>query len=112
MEEAVKGVVPRNTCTEKNNEWAWKNFLDWRSTRSEKLPSDPVPRDLLSSSDPNLLCKWLVFLCVCMCDGNSTGMWKVIPSQDSVCVITCVQCMWSIASCMQQGLCLKFFGQK
>ena len=59
MEEAVKGVVPRNT--EKNNEWAWKNFLDWASSRSEKLPSDPVPCDLLSSSDPNLLCKWLCF---------------------------------------------------
>ena len=25
------------------------------------MPSDPVPCDLLSSSDPNLLCKWLHF---------------------------------------------------
>ena len=59
MAEAVKDVVPQNT--EKNNEWAWKHFLDWASARSEKLPSDPVPCDLLSSSDPNLLCKWLCF---------------------------------------------------
>ena len=59
MEEAVKGVVPQNT--EKNNEWAWNHFLHWASARFEKLPSDPVPCDLLSSSDPNLLCKWLCF---------------------------------------------------
>ncbi len=57
LEMAEKGVVPQNTS--KNNEWALRNFTEWMISRSAKSPDDPVPKDLLSTSDDRLLCKWL-----------------------------------------------------
>ena len=57
IKEAATGVVPINT--KKNTLWACQNFSDWAKVRNTKLPNDPVPFGLLSSSDPALVCKWL-----------------------------------------------------
>jgi hypothetical protein len=57
VQEAAKGVVPSNT--KKTNQWAIQNFDQWATVRSSKFPDDPVPSDILSCNDPDLLCKWL-----------------------------------------------------
>ena len=55
VEVASKGVVPLNTS--RNNQWALNNFTEWEKSRESS--SEPVPKDLLSSSDDQLICKWL-----------------------------------------------------
>ena len=57
LEEASKGVVPLNT--KKNNTWAIQNFNEWALSRNSRSPDDPVPEDLLSSNDADVMCKWL-----------------------------------------------------
>ena len=57
LEEASKGVVPLNT--KKNNTWAVQNFNEWALSRNSRSPDDPVPEDLLSSNDADVMCKWL-----------------------------------------------------
>lgn len=57
VQEAVKGVVPGNTA--KNTSWAIQNFTDWMENRNSMCPNDPIPSDLLSTTDPALLTKWL-----------------------------------------------------
>ena len=54
-----KGYVPPNT--QKNTDWAVKNFGTWRDQRNEKVSSDDekCPPELLSSTDTVLLSKWL-----------------------------------------------------
>ena len=49
--------MPLNT--NKNNQWALKNYTDWSTLRSQRAPNDPVPEDVLSSMDPGVICKWL-----------------------------------------------------
>ena len=53
---ALKGVVPDNTT--KNNKWAANNFADWVKAR-ESSSDEPVPKDLLSSTDTGVVCKWM-----------------------------------------------------
>ena len=52
-----KGFVPKNT--DKNTEWALRNFKSWFVWRLKKNPEDPVPADLLVANDPVALQKWL-----------------------------------------------------
>ena len=54
-----KGYVPPNT--QKNTDWAVKNFGTWRDQRNEKVSSDDekCPPELLPSTDTVLLSKWL-----------------------------------------------------
>ena len=55
--KAARGVVPENT--EASTRWAMKNYNAWAKTRSLIEPDNPVPHDLLSRNDPELVCKWL-----------------------------------------------------
>ena len=55
MEVAVKGVLPQNTA--RNNQWAVKNFVLWIKARESS--DEPFPDDLLSSTNVELVCKWL-----------------------------------------------------
>ena len=59
LETAVLGVVPQNTA--KNNQWALKNWNDWRISRSVKEPNELCLENLLSTTDAGLLCKWFSF---------------------------------------------------
>ena len=49
--EAAKGT--------KNNVWAERTFHAWAEERNRKMPSDPVPSDLLSCHDPATVSKFL-----------------------------------------------------
>ena len=53
VQEAEKGVVPNNT------NWAIQNFTDWMENRNSLCSDDPIPSDVLSTTDPELLSKWL-----------------------------------------------------
>lgn len=55
--KAAEGVIPINT--QSSNEWALRNFRAWMEHRNAAVPDDPVPSNLLSSSDAATLCKWL-----------------------------------------------------
>ena len=50
-------MLPANTM--KANLWAFNNFQAWVAARKESHPSDPVPDNLLSSSDAETLCRFL-----------------------------------------------------
>ena len=45
--------------TEASTQWAMKNYNAWAKSRSLIEPDNPVPHDLLSRNDPELVCKWL-----------------------------------------------------
>ena len=48
--------------TEANTRWALANFSTWQKRRNERFPEDSdehVPSELLKSTDPKLLTKWL-----------------------------------------------------
>ena len=49
--------MPNNTA--RSNVWAKRNVEEWARFRSAAKPSDPVPEDLLSLNDPEVVCKWL-----------------------------------------------------
>ena len=51
------GLKPRNTeiCTQ----WAVTNFKQWAKQRSEAVPNDPVPDDLLQCHDHERIVKYL-----------------------------------------------------
>ena len=55
-EKAARGVIP--SSTEAITRWAMQNFKLWATNRSDVIPCDPVPADLLESYDPNLVCRW------------------------------------------------------
>ena len=58
QEELFVKHVPKNTAA--STTWAVTNFQDWKRSRNESLSDgEPVPEELLYSSDPKLLCKWL-----------------------------------------------------
>ena len=58
-ERIAVGYIPKNA--EKTTKWAVRNFNEWRKVRNRKFPNDPVPSDLLASTnaDSTILCKWL-----------------------------------------------------
>ena len=58
-ERIAVGYIPKNT--EKTTKWAVQNFNEWRKVRNRKFANDPVPSDLLTSTnaDSTILCKWL-----------------------------------------------------
>ena len=58
LQELSKGFIPKNTDT--NTKWAVKNFTEWMKARNERCPNEPVPPDLLSCADVNLLNTWLL----------------------------------------------------
>ena len=43
------GFVPKNT--EKSTKWALCNFEEWREVQSRRFPKNPVPSDLLTSTN-------------------------------------------------------------
>ena len=53
------GYVPKNT--EKSTKWALRNFEEWREVRNQRFPENPIPSNLLTSTnvDCTMLCKWL-----------------------------------------------------
>ena len=55
--QAKGGLKPRNTeiCTQ----WAVTNFKQWAKQRSEAVPTDPVPDDLLQCHDHERIVKYL-----------------------------------------------------
>ena len=52
---AARGVVPQNT--EASTQWALRNFGAW--VKNREVMGSPVPKDLLKSHDPELVCKWI-----------------------------------------------------
>ena len=59
LEKLSKGVVPKNTQTQKNDTWAQKIFVDWLNARNCSCPEDLCPQDILFTHDAALLDKWL-----------------------------------------------------
>ena len=57
LKKAAEGVTLVNT--QSSNDWALRNFRAWMEHRNTAAPDDPVPPNLLSSSDAATLCKWL-----------------------------------------------------
>lgn len=51
-----EGYTLANTA--KSTKWALNNFAAWKDARA-KAQQEKCPDDLLTSSDPALLCKWL-----------------------------------------------------
>ena len=51
-----EGYIPKNT--EKNTKWALSNFESWKQAR-ERSGLESAPDDLLTCSDPGILCTWL-----------------------------------------------------
>ena len=45
--------------TEKNTEWALKNFEAWRTTRNEKYPEEQCWSSVFSTANKTKLCEWL-----------------------------------------------------
>ena len=55
---AAKDVIPKST--QHVNDWAYKAFNDWRDSRNtDAKDENKVPMDLLLSSEPEIICKWL-----------------------------------------------------
>ena len=52
---AAGGVIPANTKA--STQWAERNFISWITERNKVVPNDPVPVDLLSCHDAELVCK-------------------------------------------------------
>ena len=55
-------LYPPSTNTKKNTKWAMSNFSEWQKKRNARFPGEKeqqVPADLLKSSDPELLNKWI-----------------------------------------------------
>ena len=53
LSQFAKGLVPDNT--NKSTKWALNNLEAWMKPRKTSYPDDPVPEDILLSSDPELL---------------------------------------------------------
>ena len=52
LSELAKGLVPENTS--KSTKWALNNFDAWLKARNVCHPDNPVPEDILMSSDPEV----------------------------------------------------------
>lgn len=52
-----EGECPANT--EKNTEWAIRNFESWRSARNKRYPEEQCPPNVLLETGSNELCDWL-----------------------------------------------------
>ena len=52
-----EGECPVNT--EKNTEWAFRNFESWRVARNSRYSNDQCPASVLCSATDNELCEWL-----------------------------------------------------
>ena len=50
-----EGECPANT--EKNTEWAIRNFESWRSARNKRYPEEQCPPNVLFETDSNEFCK-------------------------------------------------------
>ena len=53
LSELAKGLIPENTKGSTN--WSLKIFNLWLKSRNDVNPENPVPEDILTSSDPDLL---------------------------------------------------------
>ena len=59
---SAEGVVSENPRTLKNNRWAVAHFTRWLNSRNEQFAGNSenqVPVDILKSTDPKALSKWL-----------------------------------------------------
>ena len=45
--------------TEKNTEWAIRNFESWQSARNRRYPEEQCPPNVLFKTDNHELCDWL-----------------------------------------------------
>ena len=68
LQQLSKGFVPKNTAT--NTKWALKNFQAWKEARNSNLSQDPVPDNLLETSDESVLNLWLSCYVVETRNGN------------------------------------------
>ena len=68
LSELAKGLIPENTKGSTN--WALKNFNPWLKSRNDANPENPVPEDILTSSDPDLLNHHLSQFVVETCKAN------------------------------------------
>ena len=57
LSKIKEGECPANT--EKNTEWAIRNFESWRSARNKRYPEEQCPPNVLFETDSNELCDWL-----------------------------------------------------
>ena len=57
LQEMSKGFVPTNTS--KNTKWGLNNFEAWKEERNNKYPDDPIPEDLLETTNEEILSLWL-----------------------------------------------------
>ena len=53
LSQFTKGLVPQNTS--KSTKWALNNFEAWMKSRNLSCPDNPVPEDILTCSDPEIL---------------------------------------------------------
>ena len=49
----AKGVIPANT--DKSTKWALPNFNAWKEARNREHPNNPVPEDLFTISEPEII---------------------------------------------------------
>ena len=80
VKKAAKGVVPENTKL--SNNWAVRNLMAWVLFRNSTCPEDPVPEDLLSCSDADIICK-----CGCVASFKKLGRKMVIDTQQHCCTL-------------------------
>ena len=57
LQELSKGFARKNTAM--STKWAPKNLQAWKDARNSKFLNDPVPEDLLKTTDESVLCLWL-----------------------------------------------------
>ena len=57
LQEMSKGFVPTNTS--KNTKWGLNNLEAWKEERNNKYPDDPIPEDLLETTNEEILSLWL-----------------------------------------------------
>ena len=53
LSQFAKGLVPQNTT--KSTKWALNNFEAWMKSRNLSCPDNPVPENILTCSDPEIL---------------------------------------------------------
>ena len=53
LDKMSKGFTPANTS--KATQWALNVFSEWKEARNKDFPNQPVPEDLLTTSNPELL---------------------------------------------------------
>jgi len=69
-----KGINPENT--EKNTEWALRNFETWRIARYERHPNDTCAADIFKTGTDKEICDCL---CKFITETSKTDGTKYVP---------------------------------